>query len=185
MIKGEYLKVLNFRDELINLLNKYDFDFYADNKDNGDMIIDTGRQYIMSGSNRNYSISDVINNNNLIEEYIKETFIGSQQHEFCNGNHSNYYCGIFTNDSCKADEIMNKIYKDNKDNIIRFVKGENDKYILLKDETIYKWVRPILNSRGYRFKSAYIDRELTKKVLDEVVFPILCLYAGENNIKVF
>ena len=99
------------------------------------MIIDTGRQYIMSDSNRNYSISDVINNNNLIEEYIKETFIGSQQHEFCNGNHSNYYCGIFTNDSCKADEIMNKIYKDNKDNIIRFVKGENDKYIL---EIYYK-----------------------------------------------
>ena len=185
MIKGEYLKVLNFRDELINLLNKYNFDLYADNKDNGDMIIDTGRQYIMSDSNRNYSISDVINNNNLIEEYIKETFIGSQQHEFCNGNYSNYYCGIFTNDSCKADEIMNKIYKDNKDNIIRFVKGENDKYILFKDGTIYKWVRPILNSRGYRFKSAYIDKELDKKVLDEVVFPIICLYAGENNIKVF
>lgn len=101
MFKGEYLKVLNFRDELINLLNKYDFGLYADNKDNGDMIIDTGRQYIMSDSNRNYSISDVINNNNLIEEYIKETFIGSQQHEFCNGNHSNYYCGIFTNDSYK------------------------------------------------------------------------------------
>ena len=43
MFKNEYLKVLNFRDELINLLNKYDFDLYADNKDNGDMIIDTGR----------------------------------------------------------------------------------------------------------------------------------------------
>ena len=185
MFKKEYLKILNFRDELINLLNKYDIGLYADNKDNGDMIIDTGRQYIMSDSNRNYSISDVINNNNLIEEYIKETFIGSQQHEFCNGNHSNYYCGIFTNDSCKADEIMNKIYKDNKDNIIRFVKGENDKYILFKDGTIYKWVRPILNSRGYRFKSAYIDKELAKKVLDEVVFPTICLYAGENNIKVF
>ena len=88
MFKNEYLKVLNFRDELINLLNKYNFDLYADNKDNGDMIIDTGRQYIMSDSLRNYSISDVINNKNLIEEYIKETFIGSQQHEFCNGNHS-------------------------------------------------------------------------------------------------
>ena len=24
-----------------------------------------------------------------------------------------------------------------------------------------------------------------KKVLDEVVFPIICLYAGENNVKVF
>ena len=66
MFKNEYLKVLNFRDELINLLNKYDFDLYADNKDNGDMIIDTGRQYIMSDFLRNYSISDVINNKNLI-----------------------------------------------------------------------------------------------------------------------
>ena len=35
---------------------------------------------------------------------------------------------------------MNKIYKDNKDNIIRFVRGENDKYILFKEGTIYEVV---------------------------------------------
>ena len=37
MSKNEYLKVLNFRDELINLINKYNFDLYAENKDNGDI----------------------------------------------------------------------------------------------------------------------------------------------------
>lgn len=35
MIKEEHLKVLNFRDELIDLLSRYKFSLSADNKDNG------------------------------------------------------------------------------------------------------------------------------------------------------
>lgn len=189
MIKEEYLKVLNFRDELIDLLNKYKFSLSADNKDNGDIVIDTGNEYIMSDDYHNYSINKWDNEMyaeiNLMEEYIKHRFKEKNEREFSLGNHGNHHCGIITNDKYKAEMIINKVVENNKSEVIKFSNGVNDKYILLKDKREYIWIKPIDSSRGYRFKNAYIDKEISKYVFDTVVYPMLCLYTGEEGIKVF
>jgi hypothetical protein len=91
--------------------------------------------------------------------------------------------GIFTNNINKAERVFNRIYNDNKDSVVRYINGKNDKSIMLSDGTWYVWIKPTLNARGHRCRKAYIDKDIDINTLHDLIIPI-CIYCTREDVIV-
>lgn len=188
-INNEDIKVLKFKDELVNLLNKYNYDIEGNNIDNGSIIIDTHDNFYELTSDKNI-LKETYNENsgchedkNIMQELIKCHFKGNIEKIFCIGNHGNHKCGIITNDEEKALKILNKIKNDNKDIVESFYSSPINIELKLKNGDDYLWVNPTMYARGYRFHELYIDKNITYEFF-EYVLPIIGQYCAEENIHI-
>ena len=95
-------------------------------------------------------------------------------------------CAIFTNNFNTAENILNKIYKENIEDVVRYNKSRCDLSITLKNGFIYKWVRISDNARGNRFGYAIIDLNTTTyEALCNIILPTLIHCNDINNIVMF
>lgn len=191
MIKEEDIKVLQFKDELIELLQKYRYNISGDNLDNGDINIEShdGERYILNDEKtiikEEFNESGYFEYKSPMEEIILNSFKNKEQSEFCFANFAGYYIGIITNDRCKAESTMNNIIKEiDKEDISLYINNESNIKLILKDGKKYIWIKPLDNARGYRFKNAYIDKGIGLKVFYDVILPICVGYCGKDTVKV-
>jgi hypothetical protein len=118
-------------------------------------------------------------NMNTIEEYILNCFEENKENNF---HYSKI--GVFTNDRNKAEKLFTNIYHDKRQEIDYYRNSREIQEIRLLEGTLYKWIRPIDNSRGNRCDKAYIDKNLTLDELNYIVIPI-CVYCSRENVIVF
>lgn len=189
-MKSEDIKVLHFKDDLMKLLKKYNYDITGTNLDNGDIYIDTGgASYILKDT------KDIIKEvfvedkeydykyKNIMKEYILESFKNSESREMCCGNFCRVNTGIVTNDRNKAKTILDELAYVNEGNIFRYIQGREDLRLILNDKTNYVWINPVNRARGYRLQNAWIDKNVGLEVFNELIIP-MCCYCGKDNIKV-
>lgn len=185
-MKNEDIKVLSFRKELKDLLNKYNYDISGTVFDDGSMNIEdksSGSSYVIEDEYNNY---EILKSNtegkydNLMEQYILNCFTNDE----LNFDNSKARIGIITSNEEKADKIFEEIFNSNKGNIKRYIDSKNQKEILFEDNiTHYVWVRPSNSARGCRFKGAYIDKDINIEIFENVIIPI-CAFCKKDNIKV-
>lgn len=95
-------------------------------------------------------------------------------------------CGVFTNNFNTAENIFNRIYKENKYDVVRYNKSKCDLSIKLKNGFVYKWVRCSDSARGNRFGHAIIDlNTTTSEILCDVILPTLLYCKDVDNIEMF
>jgi len=190
-MNSEDIKVLQFKDDLMKLLKKYDYDISGTNLDNGDIYIETNSSgtYILKDT------KDIIKEvfvedkeydyeyKNVMEECILESFKNSESRNMCLGNFSIVSTGIITNDRNKAENILNEIFEKNKENVVRYTQGEDTLRLILNNNDNYTWIKPMNNARGYRLQNAWIDKNIGLELFQEIIMPICC-YCGKDNIKV-
>lgn len=173
------LNFISFRSELIELLNKYRYKISETNLDDGSMNIEDnkGNAYILRDS---YSDYEALDNdyNPLPTDYIINMFQEEHMTQFHNGK-----IGIFTNNRNKASAFFEDLYNQNKEDVERYRQGKDQIDLLLKDGDYYTWIKPIDMSRGHRCCKAFIDKNLTLDILQEIVVPI-CAYCTRKNIIV-
>lgn len=185
-LKDTNIEVLKFKDELIKLCEKYNCDISSTQFDDGSINISLGyKNYIMNDDDTKkiyyFDINEKIQY--PIDEIIKGIF-DCDSHNLGGLNNIKVQCGIFTNDSSKAEnkliEIKNKF---NDDEIERLILSEQNKELRLKNGNRYVWIKLIESSKGYRCRKAIIDRGVSLEQLDEIVFPI-CQYCGRDDIEI-
>ena len=176
------LMALNFREDLIKLLKKYDCEISGSYMDDGYMSLEFNSGF------GNYFIQDKIDNYNIQNdnyENVIDNYILNYFSEHSGLNNVKVHTGIFTNDANKAEGKIQDIYnKLGEDNTKRFINSKNQKELQLLDDSRYIWIKPIDSARGYKCTNAFIDRGLTLEELQHVVFPI-CRYCGKDTVKVF
>lgn len=190
-MNSEDVKVLHFKDDLMKLLKKYDYDITGTNLDNGDIYIETKSNgcYILKDTKdivKEVFVEDKeydYEYKNIMEEFILKSFKHSESREMCFGNFSRVSTGIVTNDRNKAENILDKLAENNEGNIIRYIQGKEDLRLILEDKTNYVWINPMNKARGYRLQNAWIDKNIGLEVFEELIVP-MCCYCGKDNIKV-
>ena len=167
-------KPLEFREELIKLLKKYNYELSSDEA--GEMYIEDGMNYYFLDQNNNYSIQDS-DGNYLIEDYINNIF----------NNKESFYqiqnIGVFTNSYDKARYIFTAIIEKDKSKIQKIRESHNELIINYFDGRRMKWIRPVDNSRGNRVGFAYIDKALTLEQLKYIVIPC-CVGVTKDNVVI-
>lgn len=186
-------KALKFRDELIKLCNKYKCEMSGNVLDNGDIDLsiydknnDIYEQYIMKNSDDKYNLykeDDDYNINCIMSKVIKQSFNGESR-EMAGLNNVKVYCGIFTNDSNKAENKLQQLIKQHQENVKEVRFSKDYKQIILNDDRRYIWIKANMSSRGYRCRTAIIDKNITLEELFEIIQP-LCIYCGKDDIEVF
>lgn len=111
-------------------------------------------------------------------DYIKSRFPDQSRWEG-KGN----AIGIFTDNYWKAKNILDDLYRIDKEDIVQYQVGKTYARLVYKDETIYMWIRPNNSARGHRVKSAYIDSYMSLEQFYNIVMPI-CLYCSKDDITV-
>lgn len=190
-MNNEDIKILQFKDDLMKLLKRYDYDITGTNLDNGDIYIETKSNgyYILRDTKD--IIKEVFVENkkhdyeyqNIMEEFILQSFENSKSRNMCFGNFSIVSTGIVTNDRNKSKNILDKIAEKNEGSILRYIQGREDLRLILNDKTNYVWINPINKARGYRLQNAWIDKNVGLEVFEELIIP-MCCYCGRDNIKV-
>jgi len=181
----EYMNFLNFKTELIELLNKYRYEISGTGLDDGSMDVENklnGSRYILKDGYSDYEATDS-DYNLLSTDYILNMFPENNDNEYP------YFIdnriGVFSNNYYKVSEFFMKLYNENKDNVERFRSNANEMDLLFKDGMNYIWIKPRDSSRGYRCRNkVYIDRNLTLNELEVIVKPICC-YCERKDIKIF
>lgn len=180
------LKVLNFRKELKDLLRKYNYDISGTVFDDGSMNIEdksTDSYYIIQDEYNDYEIrksNDEGKYESLMEDYILSSFTNDE----LSFDNSKMRIGVITKSEEKADKIFKEIFNSNKENVKRYIDSKNQKEILFNDNiTCYVWVKPYESARGYKLKSAYIDKNIDIEIFENVIIPI-CAYCKKDDIKV-
>lgn len=186
------LKVLKFRKELKGLLNKYNYNISGTVLDDGSMNIEdksSGNMYYMKDEYSNYNVSKEVfmeNENydytyvDIMEDYILSSFINRE----LNFDNSKMRIGIITSNQEKADGLFEEIFNRNKESVKRYIDSKSQKEILLNDDiTCYVWVKPYESSKGYKLKSAYIDKDIEIEIFENVIIPI-CAYCKKDDIKI-
>lgn len=183
------LVALNFREDLIKLLEKYDCEISGTRIDDECINLEINfcfGSYIMQGSYNNYNITKKSGSKyeNIIDNYILKHF--PEHSSTMRGlNNIKIHTGIFTNNKSKAENKIKEIYsKFNKNNIYNLLNSKHHKELQLIDGSRYVWIKPNSSSRRYRCASAFIDRELTLEELQYNVFP-MCVYCGRDTVEVF
>lgn len=176
------INFLQFRTELIELLDKYKYEISGTNLDDGSMNVENskGNIYILRDTFSNYEALD--NDwNTLSTDYILEMFSERQNSILPLKNK----VGVFTNDPSKARSLLEDLYNQNKDNTERYRQSNDSECmdLLLKDGTYYTWIKPIRMSRGHRCSRAYIDKNLTLTELQLMVLP-LCVYCERKDVVI-
>ena len=158
-------KALKFRDELIKLCNKYKCEMSGNVLDNGDIDLsiydknnDIYEQYIMKNSDDKYNLykeDDDYNINCIMSKVIKQSFNGESR-EMAGLNNVKVYCGIFTNDSNKAENKLQQLIKQHQENVKEVRFSKDYKQIILNDDRRYIWIKANMSSRGYRLFRCFI-----------------------------
>ena len=184
MNKNDF-KFLEFRDEFIKLLHKYNYNItglqeYPSSMDVFDAVND--EMYSLSDLSDGYlaTKNNGLDNIDLVKEYIMSSFSDDKQDLF-GSNIKNI--GIFTSDIFKAKCQFQAIYNKNKDNIQSYVTSKNSTRLVLNDGTQYILCKASENSRGIKCNGAYIDSCLTLEELNYIIFPMLG-YCKKENITV-
>lgn len=179
--KDNNFKFLEFRTELINLLNKYHYEISGTGLDDGSINIEdliNNKIFILRDSFSNYEALDnswdELPINYILNIFPDEVVIKSEK----------INVGILTNDYMKCFKLLDEIARDNKENIKYFKRGKEFQELVFLDGTKYKWVKPINSSRGYKFSKAYIDKNLTLDELWDIVQPI-CIHCSKKDIDIF
>ena len=172
----DHVKFLNFRNELLKLLNKYNYDLQGTQFDDGSMYVDN---FILTGNYDAVWINDEDKWVYLMDEYILGMFSENTRFPPLNNN----TIGIFSNNPSKADKILSELASNNKDNVKFHRKSKDFQELILNDETRYIWIKISNNSRGYKVSQAYIDREITLDELYDIIVPV-CFYCTRDKIKI-
>lgn len=178
-------KVLQFRSDLIKLLNQYNYNISGTNLDNGYMNIEdnfNGTNYIIKDEYSSYCVlkeNNERNYENLNEQYILSCFSNNK----ITIDNSRMSIGIITSDKEKADDIFEDIITSNKGHIKHYANGLTNREIILDNGTRYVWIKPLDSARGFRLKGAYIDRNIDIELFDNVIRPMF-VYCRKDDIKI-
>jgi len=175
------IKVLQFRKELINLLNKYNYTISGSYMDDGNIIIND-EEYILKDS-PNYELIKVDIDYNWIsldEEFILSCFDDKECNDYISWNNK---IGIITDDIDKCNTIFNKIYLENEGNIEYFKNSTYSKELKLLSGEVYVWIKARKSSRGHKCSKAYIDKNIPLDILHNVVLPI-CVFVSRKDVKI-
>ena len=188
-MKERDIKVLQFREELIKLLNKYNYEILNSCYDNGDIdIIDliNGEQYIFENSTSNYNVYKGKKDNLfLLEDILAENILQLFPDELKNNDYilCNNKIGIITNDVDKCNTIFKKIYSENEKNIEYFKNSTYSKELKLLSGEVYVWIKARKSSRGHKCSKAYIDKNIPLDILHNIVLPI-CVLVSRKDVKI-
>lgn len=164
------IKVLEFRDELINLLRKYNFQLYGH-----------GDELRLKTDFNDYRVDDYINiykereidngytEDNLLELYIKGA-LPKEVEEMGGLNNIKIQCAVICSDEHLGGLKIEKLAKE--------IGAENIKYlsrnaIWFNDNDRIVFVKPNYQAKGYRFQKCYFNSNgVTKEIVDNVILPI-------------
>ena len=167
------MKFLEFRTELIELLDKYSY------------IMDANECGEISISNNDNSILYSLVNEELtafdLDNYISTDYILENFSEDCKFNNKDV--GVFTNSYWKAIMLFNEL--SNNPEVKSYKKSKTNLEIIMNDSTRYEWITPKEQSKGNRCSYAYIDRDITLNELHYIILPICVLYTKRENVKIF
>lgn len=133
---------LKFRTDLIELLDKYQYELSGTCFDDGSMnICDTrsGKNYVISDSFSYYQMQD----KDIMEEYILHFFEENKEKRLNNSK-----IGVFTNDRHKALNFFNSLKNDKQNKVSKYVNSKEWQELELADGTRYVWIMPNDGSRG-------------------------------------
>lgn len=183
------IEVLQFRDELIKLCNKYKCAVVGSYSDwNDDFCIEfENKTYNVKADGYSVFIENRYEDRTyIIDEYIKNMYSDEIQ-QMQGLNNIKVNCIVFSNDSNKANDKMEEILNDLillnvKYNVIKTKGGIKE--ITLEDGTRYIWVTPNENARSYRCNHAFIDRNLSLETIENYVIPI-SFYCSKDTVEMF
>lgn len=186
-INEEDIKVLKFKDELVNLLNKYNYDIVGSDIDS--IYIDTNNGIYNLTDDKCICRTDAeggidyFKDKNIMEELIKHYFKNNRARDFCSGNHGNCRCGIITNNREKALKILHNIKDKHEDSIRTFYSNPINAELRLTNGDIYLWVNSATSARGHRFHELYIDKNVSYEFF-VYILPIIGQYCVSENIHI-
>lgn len=187
------LNAINFREELIKLLKKYDCEISGTHIDDGgnmNLSFNSGglNDYIVQGDSNKYNIIKVTLEEkweNVMDNYIVNCF-SDNSNKMSGLNNIKVRTGIFTNNELKAESKIMEIYNNTPKNMVhQLVNSRDIKELRLVNGSSYIWIKPSHNSRGYKCANAIIDRRVTLEELHNYILPICVYYCGKNNVSVF
>lgn len=178
------INIIKFRNELIELLNKYDYELSGTVLDDGSMNISdlkNNKLYLLKDIESDYEILKD-KNNSLVD--ISSGFILSMFPDKQNIiKPEKTRIGVFTNNYWKASKFFTQLVNQNKNDIKYYKSSEEFQKVMLRDETKYVWIKTNQSSRGYRCSQAYIDKNLTLLELLTIVLPI-CVYCERKDVQI-
>ncbi len=176
------LRMLNFRENLINLLEQYDCEISRTGIDDGSMTIYCGNNHYILEDSYNL-LKDIPRDKyeNIMKKYIIDVFSYGDRHT--SEDVKGITC-IFSDNIFKVNNKMKEIYNKFKDSVKTFINSPIKKKIILQDGTHYIWVKLNETARGLRCGKAIIDEGITLSQLYVIVLPI-CDFVTANNVEVF
>ena len=105
---------------------------------------------------------------------------------FMNNNNNNIYYNniekyiyIYEKTLESANRKLHEIYLLNKDNTVKYVKGESESILITLSQSFYKTV--IINDgvRGLRWDYAYIDENINIRELNNIILPSMSINGGD------
>lgn len=193
-ISSDDINVLQFRDELIQLLKKYKCEISGACQGDGHMSLEFYNDksnlysyYEMEDVYSNYSLykeNDDYNLECVMDNIINNSF-NRDSSKMAGLNNIKVYCGVITNDfgkaSLKFQELKNK-YTDEEVEIFRISKDYME--LRLSNGERYIWIKANTSSKGYRCGKIIIDRNITLEELYEIIMPI-CYACGKEDVEIF
>lgn len=196
------MRAMEFRNELVALLNKYNTEISGSSFDDGSINID-----IQYGENREQfyitDASDIRKSYELYHEYLDDIFTGVTDDKykrmvsepikkylikqmFPEKNNipiewkTNKVIHVLTMNQNKFKELM---HSKNPTEVRRSV---NEWYFDSEDGFRYIMIRPNMNSRGTKIHNLIIDENLdfSECGIREIILP-MCIYLTRDNIKFF
>ncbi len=176
------LKMLNFRESLINLLKQYDCEISGTGIDDGSMVIYCENNYYILEDSYNL-LKDISYGKyeNVMKKHIMDVF--SYGNRYTPEDVKGITC-IFSDNIFKVNNKIKEIYNKLKDNIKKFTNSSTKKEIILQDGSRYIWAKPDERIRGSRCDKAIIDKGITLVQLYEIILPI-CDFVTANNVEIF
>ncbi len=90
--------------------------------------------------------------------------------------------GVFTTDREFAEYMFGVYIQNNpKSKVIKRIRSINESYVAMEDGTVYKWIRPSENARGYKLSAATIDLATCDLKYIQEWIPYICLFAEKQD----
>lgn len=176
------LKMLNFRESLINLLKQYDCEISGTGMDDGSMTIYCeNNHYILEDSYNLLKDISYGKYENVMKKHIMDVFAYGDR--YTSEDVKGITC-IFSDNVFKVNNKMKEIYNKLKDSVKQFINSPIEKKIILQDGSRYIWAKPDERIRGLRCDKAIIDKGITLVQLYGIVLPI-CDFVTMDNVEVF
>lgn len=94
----------------------------------------------------------------------------------------NIYCANMNKGIHYLEDIMKRF---SEEEISKYYKSRFEARLELKDRTIYRVLPATDSSRGSKCEFAYIDLEITKDIVDTIIFPTILVKPGASHIEQF